>query len=665
MPESQYSITASISVGSQNPSFVAWNSSTALNTVASLVSNDISYNTLNISLSQTTTITGGVVTFQGSFDGVNFFNLQGFNTSTLALVGATYTLQANTYAVFQFNLTAIPYFQVLLSSAITGTGTVTIGYSADSFVSSLSTTAISGTVGVTQSTTPWVVDGNLTNNNAAPTATLVGVLGAIAETAYTTVTYTTGDMVLPVTDLHGALNQDLQAVAGTALGATAIVNFGSAPAAVAVPAVNSSLFAGVTGITATGTSLNVNVTNPAAPFTVVGNLTNNNAAPNAQNLGVLPAIAETAYTTVTYTTGDQVLPVTDLHGALNHDLQAVAGVAVVTAAAGVQKVGIVGNTGAAMDAAGQNAASPANELLIAGQFNTTPTTITTGNVSPLQVDAIGALKEANSGTSNTAAASWTSATANNTAVTLLSANFSYNTILVTFNQTTTITGGAANFEVSNDNANWVAASGVNYAADGNDIQSYTFQASTYISFKFNIGGWQYFRVRLSPAITGTGTVTVGFAAQSNGVPPTKVQELKDSGRTVVVLYIDNVTAPAAEALQTMSITKNGATTTGTSYTVTAGKTFRMQSMTLASQVNTGIGAVKARIRAAAAVLVTSPIYCTLFASPSTTSGTADVGNAEQVFPDGLEIAAGQQVGISTLSQVNTGNATVCVVGYEY
>ena len=84
--------------------------------------------------------------------------------------------------------------------------------------------------------------GALTNNNAAPTATLLGVLGAIAETAYATVTYTTGDMVLPVTDLHGALNTDLQAWANTALGTP--TNFGTTPGAVVVGSVNASLFIG-------------------------------------------------------------------------------------------------------------------------------------------------------------------------------------------------------------------------------------------------------------------------------------------------------------------------------------------------------------------------------------------------------------------------------------
>lgn len=69
----------------------------------------------------------------------------------------------------------------------------------------------------------------------------------------------------------------------------------------------------------------------------------------------------------------------------------VGGSTISTAASGVQKVGIVGNAGAVFDAAGQNVASPANEILVGGQFNTSPTTITSGNMSPLQVDSGGKL----------------------------------------------------------------------------------------------------------------------------------------------------------------------------------------------------------------------------------------------------------------------------------
>ena len=52
----------------------------------------------------------------------------------------------------------------------------------------------------------------------------------------------------------------------------------------------------------------------------------------------------------------------------------------------------LGNAGAITDFAGQNAASPANAWLMGCQFNTTPTTITTGNASPCQLDNAGNLK---------------------------------------------------------------------------------------------------------------------------------------------------------------------------------------------------------------------------------------------------------------------------------
>lgn len=51
----------------------------------------------------------------------------------------------------------------------------------------------------------------------------------------------------------------------------------------------------------------------------------------------------------------------------------------------------VGNVGGIFDFAGQNAAQPANSILIGGEFNTSPTTITTGNASPLQLDSAGKL----------------------------------------------------------------------------------------------------------------------------------------------------------------------------------------------------------------------------------------------------------------------------------
>ena len=64
---------------------------------------------------------------------------------------------------------------------------------------------------------------------------------------------------------------------------------------------------------------------------------------------------------------------------------------VAVAQSGVWNDRIVGNAGAILDFAGQNAAAPANSLLVGAEFNTTPTTITSGNASPLQIDSSGNL----------------------------------------------------------------------------------------------------------------------------------------------------------------------------------------------------------------------------------------------------------------------------------
>lgn len=51
-----------------------------------------------------------------------------------------------------------------------------------------------------------------------------------------------------------------------------------------------------------------------------------------------------------------------------------------------------GAGGATIDFAGQNAAAPANAWLIGGQYNSSPTTVASGNASPLQIDSAGNLK---------------------------------------------------------------------------------------------------------------------------------------------------------------------------------------------------------------------------------------------------------------------------------
>jgi hypothetical protein len=680
-----------INLGGYSPSntnVASWTSSTPVNTAVVFVNGFFGYQTLLLTLNQTSTITGGVVVVQGSNDNSNFVSLAGVEPGSAATIVQNYTLVASTYQTILYDIAGWQYIRLLLSTAITGTGTVTVGYAAtqlqnqnanivpvsfsgtlnsnltqvggtsvgaatawgtaptgnvqgtnaELFAGNTALTAtgsslnvnVTGTAAVTQSTSPWVVAGNLTNNNATPAATNVGVLPAIAEATVSGSLYTSGRQVLLVTDTAGNLNTDLQYIAGNAvstaatgvqlvgieghtgaaldvviggataaanalqiagvynstlptlangqgaaiqldakgqqlvdvnywattalgatavvnygstpaavtvpavnafvtntvaenltqvagitLGATAVTNFGTAPAAAAVPGVNASIFSGTTAITNTGGSLNVNITGSTGGSTsVVGTLTNNNAAPGANNLGVLPAIAETAYTTVTYTTGDQVLPVTDLHGALNTDLQAVGGTAVVTAAAGVQKVGIVGSAGATLDATVAAGTAPTNGLAVLTQYNTTQPAPTNTQTVALQSDQSGNLLTFPGPQTKTGAA-WTSSTAGGTAqyttgTATIGQPAGSPVVFVTLDQTSTITAGAVTFQGTYDGVNWITLPAnqlLNPNTYAQIANPYTFVANTNQSFMLVLQGLQNVRISLSTAITGTGSVT--------------------------------------------------------------------------------------------------------------------------------------------------------------
>lgn len=99
----------------------------------------------------------------------------------------------------------------------------------------------------------------------------------------------------------------------------------------------------------------------------------------------IPVSSSTLATSALQTTGNTAL--TAINTTLGSPFQA--GGALGAGSATIGKIDILGNAGAIMDAAGQNASSPANYLLSGCQFNTTPTTITSGNASPCQTDNAG------------------------------------------------------------------------------------------------------------------------------------------------------------------------------------------------------------------------------------------------------------------------------------
>jgi hypothetical protein len=114
--------------------------------------------------------------------------------------------------------------------------------------------------------------------------------------------------------------------------------------------------------------------------------------------------------------------------------------------------------------------------------------------------------------------SWTSATAANTALTMTVTG--YNSVEVYFNQTTTLTGGAATFEIS-DTTGFTNAYPAN-CAESNAFSAgstYTFVASTNQAWDCDVSAAVAFRVRLSTTITGTGTVNLGMTANAMPTVP--------------------------------------------------------------------------------------------------------------------------------------------------
>jgi hypothetical protein len=232
-------------------------------------------------------------------------------------------------------------------------------------------------------TTALNVAGGKTNNNAAPGATNLGTLPVLANAAVPT--WVEGNQTALSADLSGRLRTDNSTVAGTVI-ATG----------------NGVVSAGVqrVAIASDNTAFSVNAS---------GTKTNNNAAPGATNVGVLPSVATAA--APSSTEGNQVAISMNLTGdqrciskisdgtttaaviagttALKTDLSSVAGTATVTAAAGVQRVGIAGNANAALDSA-TGSAVPANALLTGCRVATSnPANAASGNNVAAMADKAG------------------------------------------------------------------------------------------------------------------------------------------------------------------------------------------------------------------------------------------------------------------------------------
>jgi hypothetical protein len=171
----------------------------------------------------------------------------------------------------------------------------------------------------------------------------------------------------------------------------------------------------------------------------------------------------------------------------------------------------------------------------------------------------------------------------------------------------------------------------------------------------------------SQLVNGSGVIADVSAKGVQGAQALSTQDLNDAGR-VLKVFSATFTPAVAEALLTLTPVVDGvAGTPATSFTITAGKRFRLQS--LAAAIFNTTAAIRSlvvnlRMTATGAIAVSSPLVVTL-GVPSTAAATASLTQGNQMnFPDGIEFSGTMQFGLSAQGIALAG-CTVTLIGYEY
>ena len=399
----------------------------------------------------------------------------------------------------------------------------------------------------------------------------------------------------------------------------------------------------------------------------VGNLTNNNAAPAANNLGVLPALAEGTLSASRYTTGNQVLLVTDLAGNTNVDLQYYLGAAVSktnpiattisdgtnvitaaisaygTAPTGTEVMGVNAyitniptvNQGTSPWLTKDSADGPVTpgtvagfSQLIGGQYNTTLPTLTTGQQSAIQLDSSGRLLVSGI-TLDIAPATQTITTRDIASTTTTGANgqnfitgtptagsvatFAFTTEETVIVQTTGTWTGTLQLEVSMDGGTtWSPRPG------HQDGTSYILNSFTNnFTAGVNVGGYTNFRLRAIAAMTGTVTVKI----------------IESINQTLV--YIGNALKLTDNSGNTTDITANG--DLGVADIIDTAGQFRAQSVTTTAAEALGAATILANRKSLTITPTNGTVYWGFSNAVTTTTGTPIFKNQCMSFAIGAAL----------------------------
>lgn len=157
------------------------------------------------------------------------------------------------------------------------------------------------------------------------------------------------------------------------------------------------------------------------------------------------------------------------------------------------------------------------------------------------------------------------------------------------------------------------------------------------------------------------------AKGTQGLTAEPTQDLKDSGRTSIIINIPEVASVTAEALLSLNQMKGGVQTAGvTSYTVSAGKTLRLQALRFKARFtapSTTVTFAQAliNIRTAAVIAAANVLFGVRLDTASNLWG-ADVVIP---FPDGWEFPTGSVIALSQVASATTLTLGGELIGYEY
>lgn len=170
------------------------------------------------------------------------------------------------------------------------------------------------------------------------------------------------------------------------------------------------------------------------------------------------------------------------------------------------------------------------------------------------------------------------------------------------------------------------------------------------------------RVNLADG-TGATNIAAIVAPYTQGAYGLAVQRFQDAGRSYWSFSWDAIAGVTSEALVS-GVANLAGTNAGaaTSYTVTTGKKLRLMGVSV-DMTGTAAGNVKLMVRSAApALAITSPLIYRCQLGITAASG---FDHKEHQWPEGIEIAAGQAIGVSQLASVTTVNTTITINGFEY